>query len=188
MYGAFYKLSSVNNPIPTSTLTLSLALALTLDLYKFMTCTFIMHKYTKSTRHLAYQVFPPILRPRQITDRSGPGLAFVLFTEALIHMPGAPFWAVMFFIMLLLLGLDSQFGTLEAFITVLRDIKSIGKIRKEIVVGESVVRLYNMLQSTLWAPNLDKLYAYFIVGISSAIDRSVVRFCFFLFSSTKILL
>lgn len=72
---------------------------------------------------------------KDITDRSGPGLAFVLFTEALIHMPGAPFWAVMFFIMLLLLGLDSQFGTLEAFITVLRDIKSIGKIRKEIVVG-----------------------------------------------------
>ena len=54
-------------------------------------------------------------------------------------MPGSPFWAVMFFIMLLLLGLDSQFGTLEAFITVLTDNKRIRKIRKELVVGESVV-------------------------------------------------
>ena len=62
----------------------------------------------------------------------GPGLAFIVFTEALLHMPGAPFWAVLFFIMLLLLGLDSQFASMEGIIT---DIKFMKKIRKEILVG-----------------------------------------------------
>ena len=55
-------------------------------------------------------------------------------------MPVAPLWAILFFIMLLLLGLDSQFATLEGFITVLRDNQHIRKIRKEILVGECVVR------------------------------------------------
>ena len=65
----------------------------------------------------------------------GPGLAFIVFTEALLYMPGAPFWAVLFFIMLLLLGLDSQFAAMEGIITVIRDISSIKKIRKELLVG-----------------------------------------------------
>ena len=65
----------------------------------------------------------------------GPGLAFIVFTEALLYMPGAPFWAVLFFIMLLLLGLDSQFAAMEGIITVVRDISSIKKMRKELLVG-----------------------------------------------------
>ena len=51
-------------------------------------------------------------------------------------MPVAPLWALLFFIMLFLLGLDSQFGALEGFITVIRDIKHVKKIRKELLVGE----------------------------------------------------
>ena len=71
----------------------------------------------------------------------GPGLAFVLFTEAILHMPGSPFWAVLFFLMLLFLGLDSQFATLEGIITVLRDFKYVKKIRKELLVGMYTVSL-----------------------------------------------
>ena len=70
---------------------------------------------------------------------TGPGLAFIVFTEALLHMPGAPFWAFLFFVMLLLLGLDSQFASLEGIITVVRDIKVFKKIRKELLIGN-----YNM--------------------------------------------
>jgi len=45
---------------------------------------------------------------------SGPGLAFVVFPEALSLMPLASFFAVIFFIVLLTLGIDSAFSLVEA--------------------------------------------------------------------------
>ena len=65
----------------------------------------------------------------------GPGLAFIVFTEAILHMPGSPFWAFLFFMMLLALGLDSQFATVEAIITSFSDFKLVRKLRQEIFVG-----------------------------------------------------
>ena len=38
----------------------------------------------------------------------GPGLVFIVYPEAIATFPGAPFFSVMFFLMLLTLGLDSS--------------------------------------------------------------------------------
>ncbi|XP_026220329.1 sodium-dependent neutral amino acid transporter B(0)AT2 [Anabas testudineus] len=58
----------------------------------------------------------------------GTGLAFIAFTEAMTHFPASPFWSVMFFLMLINLGLGSMFGTIEGIATPLIDTF---KIRKE---------------------------------------------------------
>ncbi|XP_046679787.1 sodium-dependent serotonin transporter-like [Homalodisca vitripennis] len=51
----------------------------------------------------------------------GPGLVFIVYPEAIATMTGSVFWSIIFFLMLITLGLDSTFGGLEAMITALCD-------------------------------------------------------------------
>lgn len=67
---------------------------------------------------------------------SGTGLAFIVFTEAVIEMPGSQVWAVLFFIMLFSLGLSSMFGNIEGVLAPIRDLKLLPKwIPEELVTG-----------------------------------------------------
>lgn len=61
----------------------------------------------------------------------GPGLAFVAFTEAITNMPFPPIWSVLFFCMLLTLGIGSMIGTLECVRTTIVDMKLL-KVRQEV--------------------------------------------------------
>ncbi|NXR46357.1 SC6A5 protein, partial [Hippolais icterina] len=51
----------------------------------------------------------------------GPGIAFVVYPEALTRLPLSPFWAIIFFLMLLTLGLDTMFATIETIVTSVSD-------------------------------------------------------------------
>ncbi|KAI3381421.1 hypothetical protein SNEBB_000866 [Seison nebaliae] len=53
--------------------------------------------------------------------KSGPGLAFVVYPFAVTTIKPPPLWAAVFFIMLITLGLDSSFASLETVITGLMD-------------------------------------------------------------------
>lgn len=65
----------------------------------------------------------------------GTGLAFIVFAQAIVEFPGAPFWSVIFFMMLLTLGLGSMFGTLEGVVGNVFDMNLFTRVRKEVVSG-----------------------------------------------------
>ncbi|KAK2183134.1 hypothetical protein NP493_318g03000 [Ridgeia piscesae] len=51
----------------------------------------------------------------------GPGLVFVVYPEAISVLPGSAIWSIIFFFMLITLGLDSAMGGLEAVLTAIKD-------------------------------------------------------------------
>ncbi|ELU09587.1 hypothetical protein CAPTEDRAFT_166146 [Capitella teleta] len=51
----------------------------------------------------------------------GPGLIFVAYPEGLATMAIAPLWSILFFLMILTVGLDSQFTMMETVITAIVD-------------------------------------------------------------------
>ncbi|XP_040833251.1 inactive sodium-dependent neutral amino acid transporter B(0)AT3 [Ochotona curzoniae] len=78
---------------------------------------------------------------------SGPGLAFIVFAEAALHMPGAPVWAALFFGMLFTLGLSSMFGNMESIVTPLLDMGMLPRgVPKEAFTG--LICLVCLLAST----------------------------------------
>ncbi|KAK7886271.1 hypothetical protein WMY93_025892 [Mugilogobius chulae] len=71
-----------------------------------------------------------------LISASGTGLAFIVFTEAVLKMPGSQVWSVLFFVMLFMLGLSSMFGNLEGVLTPLLDLHVVPTwIPKELFTG-----------------------------------------------------
>ncbi|XP_070994383.1 sodium- and chloride-dependent transporter XTRP3-like [Oncorhynchus clarkii lewisi] len=61
------------------------------------------------------------------TAVEGTGLAFIVYSEAIKNMPVSQLWSVLYFIMLLLLGMGSMLGNVIAVITPLSDLKFISR-------------------------------------------------------------
>jgi len=90
----------------------------------------------------------------------GPGLVFVVFPHALSQLPLPQLWAVIFFSMLVCLGIDSQFAMVEVVITSVKD--SFDHILKDKHVRHEFVVLIVCLVSLLCGiPNLFQGGIYF---------------------------
>ncbi|KAF5883740.1 sodium- and chloride-dependent transporter XTRP3 [Clarias magur] len=57
------------------------------------------------------------------TAVEGTGLAFIVYSEAIMNMPVSQLWSVLYFLMLLMLGMGSMLGNVTAIITPLKDFK-----------------------------------------------------------------
>uniref|UniRef100_A0A1A8B906 Transporter n=1 Tax=Nothobranchius kadleci TaxID=1051664 RepID=A0A1A8B906_NOTKA len=77
---------------------------------------------------------------------SGPGLAFIAYPRAVSMMPFPQVWAIFFFIMIILLGIDSEFVGLEALTTALSDLYPsffhVGHRRKLLLLTISVLSFF----------------------------------------------
>lgn len=58
----------------------------------------------------------------------GPGLTFMVYPEALAQMPVPPLWAILFFLMMTMLGFSSQFSAVETILSSIMD--EVPSIRK----------------------------------------------------------
>ncbi|XP_075405077.1 sodium- and chloride-dependent transporter XTRP3 isoform X3 [Tenrec ecaudatus] len=97
--------------------------------------------YLASTYPSQYgEVLPQIkncsLEAELDTAVQGTGLAFIVYTEAIKNMEVSQLWSVLYFFMLLMLGIGSMLGNTAAILTPLTDSKAITKhLPKEAISG-----------------------------------------------------
>lgn len=74
---------------------------------------------------------------------SGPGLVFIAYPKAVTQMQYSSIWAALFFFMIILMGLDSQFVGVEGFVTAVvdlfPDVLRKGRRREMFIIGVSVI-------------------------------------------------
>uniref|UniRef100_A0A336MFN3 Transporter n=1 Tax=Culicoides sonorensis TaxID=179676 RepID=A0A336MFN3_CULSO len=90
----------------------------------------------------------------------GPGLIFVVYTQALAKMPAPQMWAVMFFFMLLCLGLNSQFAIVEVVVTSIQDAFP-NWIKRKLVYHELLVLILCSIAFFFGLPNIIQSGMYY---------------------------
>lgn len=110
---------------------------------------------------------------------SGPGLAFIAYPKAITQMPVAPFWSVLFFFMIMLVGLDSQFVGVEGFVTAVVDVfpkQLYRKNRREIFIA--VVSLVSFILGLSMVTN-GGLYVFYLWDYYAVSGMTMLWFCLF---------
>lgn len=118
---------------------------------------------------LAHQMGVPV----QDVVKSGPSLAFVTYPTIISQLPfWAPFFGVIFFVMLLTLGIDSAFALVEGFATPLRDatgVKHTKVILWLCIIGFAIGILFTTRGGFYWLDIVDRYCSDFgLVSVALA--------------------
>ncbi|KAF5274143.1 hypothetical protein FQR65_LT04541 [Abscondita terminalis] len=112
----------------------------------------------------------------------GPGLVFQVYPEAVATLPGSNIWSMLFFFMLIMLGLDSGMGGLECVITGIMDefstfFKEIRFAREAFTLGIIImsfsVAIINLTPGGIYMFHLFDTYAAGFSLLSSALFEAI---------------
>ncbi|XP_036390518.1 sodium-dependent noradrenaline transporter-like [Megalops cyprinoides] len=112
---------------------------------------------------LGYMAFKHDVKIEDVATE-GAGLVFIIYPEAISTLPGSTLWAIVFFIMLLTLGIDSSMGGMEAVITGLTDDFKILKRNRKLFTfatafGTFLVALFCITNGGIYVLTLLDTYA-----------------------------
>uniref|UniRef100_A0A671U0X2 Transporter n=1 Tax=Sparus aurata TaxID=8175 RepID=A0A671U0X2_SPAAU len=106
----------------------------------------------------------------------GTGLAFIVFTEAIIKMPVSPLWAVLFFVMLFCLGLSTMFGNIEGVVVPLQDLRLLPRSwPKEVFCA--LTCLISCLMGLIFAQGSGNYWLALFDSFAGSIPLLVIGFC-----------
>lgn len=109
----------------------------------------------------------------------GPGLVFVVYPQAMTKMPFSNFWAVLFFFMLLCLGLNSQFAIVEVVVTSIQD-GFPNWIKKKLICHEILVLAICSISFAVGLPYITQGGIYFFQLVDHyAVSNSIMYIAFF---------
>ncbi|EFN61826.1 Sodium- and chloride-dependent glycine transporter 2 [Camponotus floridanus] len=123
---------------------------------------------------LAHELDVPVA---SVVDE-GAGLAFIVYPEVVARLPVAPVWSLLFFIMLLTLGLDSQFALMETVTTAILDgIPALRSYKIWVVLGVAVIGyaggvIFTTNAGMYWLQLMDKYaanWSVLLIAISECI-------------------
>ncbi|XP_011156695.1 sodium- and chloride-dependent GABA transporter 1 [Solenopsis invicta] len=109
--------------------------------------------------------------------KSGPGLVFLTYPEVVLKLPGASLWAIIFFVMLLILGIDSEFCIVESFITGVVDYWP-DTLRPHRIKFTIVICLVMFVLGIPMVTN-GGIYIFQLMDFYSASGMSILWVCFF---------
>lgn len=124
--------------------------------------------------NIAYEQGLPI--SKIIED--GPGLIFIVYPQALARMPAPQLWSVLFFFMLLCLGLNSQFAIVEVVVTSIQD-GFPNWIKTKLVYHELLVLIICVVAFFFGLPNIIQAGIYFFQLIDHYVASVTVLFVAF---------
>lgn len=117
--------------------------------------------------YLARELELPV---EQVVEQ-GVGLAFMVYPEVVARLPIAPLWSFLFFLMLITLGLDSQFALLETVQTAVLDRFPSLRDHKVVIllllstIGYAGGIIFTTQSGILWLGLFDHYAANFSVSI-----------------------